>query len=63
MAAVIALARAASPACEALGLAYKPDNLVAAALYRSLGFEPDAFDEKGEMVAWLRLESPSAERS
>ena len=62
MEAVIALARYTSPAGEALGLGYKPDNEVAAGLYRSLGFEEAGLDEKGEMVAWLRLDGPRAAR-
>jgi hypothetical protein len=60
---VIEFARGASPTCEALGLAYKPDNLVAEQLYRSLGFKAAGVDGKGEMVAWLRLDQRKAERS
>jgi diamine N-acetyltransferase len=59
MSAMIELARAAVPAVEAIGLSYRPGNDVAARLYRGLGFAPAGEDEKGEVVAWLRLDSPS----
>lgn len=56
MLAVIDRIRQEAPECEHLGLAYKPDNLVAERLYLSLGFEPAAApDDKGEVPAWLRM--------
>lgn len=58
---VIERAQTASPPALVLGLSYKPENRVAAQLYRSLGFELSGVDEKGEVLAWLHLGAPLAD--
>src|SRR5687768_15988901 len=46
--------RAEIPGCLAIGLSYKPKNVAAAALYRSLGFVPSSeVTANGEVIAWL----------
>ena len=53
---VIDKIRREAPKCGAIGLSYKPANLVAERLYLSLGFEKTGeTDERGEVYAWLRL--------
>lgn len=43
----------AQPDCQAIELDYDSDNLVAARLYTSAGFEPIEEDEDGEILARL----------
>jgi diamine N-acetyltransferase len=63
MAAIIDLVRHATPDCSAIGLGYKPSNLVAGRLYASLGFEPNGkVDERGEVELWLELAPARGER-
>jgi hypothetical protein len=53
--AVIDDVRNRAPHAEAIGLAYAPANVAAAALYVDLGFIPDRPNAGGEIVAWLAL--------
>ena len=40
---------------KAIGLSYKPENVVAANLYRSAGFIEAGTGDRGEIVAWRTL--------
>ena len=45
----------ADPACDEILISYEPDNAVAEALYRSLGFEKTGAIVEGETVARLKV--------
>jgi len=51
MEAVLAHAKREQPDIRALGLTYRPGNVAAERLYRSLGFTPEGADEDGDIKA------------
>jgi diamine N-acetyltransferase len=50
----------AQPDARRITICYKPENIVARALYRSCGFVEVGVDDSGEMIAEIRVREQSA---